>query len=483
MAQHPNQAPLLEALEAYHKRRKAGFHVPGHKAGAGFSGAPAGVPWLLGVGGYDATELPGLDDLHAPVGAIAEAQALAAACYGAQHSYFLVGGSTAGNLAAIHAAANRGDYIIMQRNVHKSAIHALQLSGIGAVFVSPEQDACTERLTGVSTQRVEEALERYPEAKAVFLTNPNYYGMTTPLEGIAEAAHARGIPLIVDEAHGAHFGFHPRFPRSALQAGADVVVQSTHKMLSAMTMGAVLHVNGNYMSRERLELYLGMLQSSSPSYPIMASIDWARREVHTKGAALYEPALTAIDGMAHVLADHPRFALYRTDDPMKPLLYDRSGTLSGFILLEKLAEAGVYTEMADEHYVVCACSSSTTQEDVNFLLEALDAISNRFPSEKKEIRPIFSNINLLQSPGLSKPVYVRTRTDCESEVVSIDSVAGTYSAEMVIPYPPGIPLLYPGEMITEEAAAALLRYRAESASVQGITDRTLQTIRIWREPF
>jgi arginine decarboxylase len=478
----PSRAPLLEALEAYRARKVASFHVPGHKAGMSYSSAPEAA-WLGTVGAYDATELPGLDDLHAPNGPIAQAQALASDCYGADQSYFLIGGSTVGNLAAIHAAAARGDMIIMQRNVHKSAIHALMLSGIGAVFVTPEKHSETQRLNGVSAASVEEALERYPEAKAVFLTNPNYYGMTMPLERIAQAAHVRGIPLIVDEAHGAHFGFHRRFPMSALQSGADVVIQSTHKMLSAMTMGAMLHVKGTRMDRGLLELYLRMLQSSSPSYPILASIDWARREVHTKGEALFGAALTAIDHMEQALADHPRFALYRTHDPLKPLLYDRTDALSGFTLLEALAEIGIYAEMADERFVVCACSSATTLADIDNLLQALDVIFNRFPDEKKEIRHNFSNTNLLQSPSLSKPVYVRSRTDLAASEVDVESAAGAYSAEMVIPYPPGIPLLYPGEPITEEAVDALLRLREEGARVQGVMDRTLRTIRVWREPF
>ncbi|MCI3923293.1 aminotransferase class I/II-fold pyridoxal phosphate-dependent enzyme [Paenibacillus sp. TRM 82003] len=479
----PGRAPLFEALEMYRLKRKASFHVPGHKAGAAYVSDPTAAAWAA-IGEIDATELNGLDDLHAPSGAILEAQSLAAACFGAERTYFLVGGSTVGNLSALHAVAGAGDVVVMQRNAHKSAIHALMLSGASAVFALPERNMESGLAGGIGAEAVREALTRNPEAKAVFVTNPSYYGVASNLAPLASAAHAFGVPLIVDEAHGAHFGFHPRFPSSALSLGADVVIQSTHKMLSAMTMGAMLHVQGERVDRERLEAYLRMLQSSSPSYPILASLDWSRRALHVQGARLFEPSLAAIDGFAMRLSTGDiaggRFGLQPTDDPMKLLLFDVEGGLSGLALQEALTEEGVYIEMADERYAVCACSAATTGSDLSELERALSEIASRKPAEKKEIRHFFTNTNLLRSPVLSEPIRFRLGDDraASGREVGLEDAAGEICDELVIPYPPGIPLLYPGERIGEETVATLLRLRAEGASIQGAADRQLLRIRV-----
>ena len=485
-----HRAPIVEALQAYAARRKASFHVPGHKAGAAFAAEPWAAAGLGAVGMFDATELPGLDDLHAPSGAIEEAQQLAAECFGADRTYFLVGGSTAGNLAAIQAAVRPGELLVMQRDAHKSAIHALMLRGAGASFVAPEAAGNSGLARGPSAETVARALDEHPEAKAVFVTSPNYYGYAADIAKIADAAHARGKPLIVDEAHGAHFGMHPAFPESALRQGADVVIQSTHKMLSALTMGAMLHVKGDRLPAERIEALLRMLQSSSPSYPILASLDWARRELHVRGCAAFEGALQAISGLHEALRPQDRrFASLRTDDPMKPLLYDRTESLSGYTLSDRLAELGIYTEMATDRYVVLACSAATQECDMSALLAALDEIDLRNPAEKKENATFFSNKYTWGPISSSVPVFFDAEgANSSSEAVDaveilLEEAIGRTSAEMIVPYPPGIPLLYPGETITPEAAETLLRLREQGAAVQGAKDRSLRTLRVRRNPF
>ncbi|WP_309122895.1 aminotransferase class V-fold PLP-dependent enzyme [Paenibacillus sp.] len=486
----PGDAPIVAALAAYRSRRRAGFHVPGHKAGAAYASDPDVASWLGAVGPYDATELPGLDDLHAPSGAIEQAQALAAQCFGARRTYFLVGGSTVGNLAAIHAAAGPGELLVLQRDAHKSAIHALMLRGAGAVFVLPEADEELGLYGGVSADAIARALDEHPEAKAVFVTSPNYYGIAADIGAIAEAAHARGKALIVDEAHGAHFGRHPRFPKSALQQGADVVIQSTHKMLSALTMGAMLHIGSNRIPHERIEAYLRMLQSSSPSYLILASLDRARRELHTRGDALFAEALEAIDSLGAALrtTTSGRFGVKTTSDPFKPLLYDAAGGWTGYELAERLAEVGIYTEMANESYVVLACSAATSAAEIERLLSALQQFASRFPAKKKENQQNFSNMYALGALSLSAPVYFKAedaisaaRTDVRQDIPWEEAVGET-CAEMVIPYPPGIPILLPGEEITRDIAAAALRLREQGASVQGVRDPSLRMIGVRKEP-
>lgn len=486
----PGDAPLADALERYRRRRQASFHVPGHKAGAAFAAAsPAHkAGWLTAVGAYDATELPGLDDLHAPSGAIAAAQALAATCFGAERTYFLVGGSTVGNLAAIHAVVRPGDCIVMQRDVHKSAIHALMLREARAVFVAGEPYPGTGLPGPVRAEQVSRALVEHPEAKAVFLTRPNYYGIAEDLTAVAEAVHARGKPLIVDEAHGAHFGRDDRFPASALACGADIVIQSSHKMLSALTMGAMLHLQGDRVPAERVETYLRMLQSSSPSYPILASLDWARREVHAGGIGLFDEALEAIDRWRarHTPEGEARFIAQAVPDPLKLLLRDKSGALAGYGLSALLAEQGIFAEMATERYAVLACSAATRKRDLECLEQALEEIDKRNPAEKKEIAQNFSNMNEL---GMirslpSSPVRFRCEdwgaSSADSMRIPLEQAAGEISAEMVIPYPPGIPVLYPGERIAAETVRMLLRLREHGAAMQGVRDPTLHEIAVRR---
>jgi len=448
---------------------------------------PAAAAWLGAIGVVDATELPGLDDLHEPEGAIEEAQRLAAECFQADRTFFLVGGSTVGNLAAIGGSAARDEIIIMQRNVHKSAIHAAMLSGSSVVFVAPEYEEKAGLYGGVRAETIAEALQTYPQAKAVFVTSPNYYGMAVrELERIAAHAHDAGVPLIVDEAHGAHFGFHSRFPRSALQLGADAVIQSTHKMLPAMTMGAMLHLQGDRINIERVQRLLRMLQSSSPSYPIMASLDWARWKLHTGQSALFDDSLTVIDQFVKDLESNECYGVRILDDPMKLLLYDRTKKLTGYVLQAELTKQGIYTEMADERYVVLACSCATDKQDLEHLGSALREIHQGHPSEKKENGDIFSNNKYILPPSISPPIsldYFARRSETKRTItVNVEQSAGMVSAEMVIPYPPGIPLLFPGETITQEAADQLARLRDAGASVQGIKDRAVRTIEVVQSP-
>src|SRR5690606_155051 len=226
---------------------------------------------------YDQTELSGLDDLHYPEGAIREAQELLADAYGAERSFFLVNGSTTGNLAMIHAVCKEGDRVLVQRNSHKSIFHAMELAKLRPVYLTPEWGEASQSAEGISLATVKEAIRQYPESTALILTYPNYYGMAgTEIKEIINYSHQFNIPVLVDEAHGAHLLAGGLFPQSALTYGADAVVQSAHKTLPAMTMGSFLHIRGERISINRISKYLRIFQSSSPSYLIMASLDDAR---------------------------------------------------------------------------------------------------------------------------------------------------------------------------------------------------------------
>uniref|UniRef100_UPI000A528DA5 aminotransferase class I/II-fold pyridoxal phosphate-dependent enzyme n=1 Tax=Paenibacillus dakarensis TaxID=1527293 RepID=UPI000A528DA5 len=297
MNRNREEAPLVEALLAYRNHAAKSFHVPGHKNGKAYDGIEE-ARILHDVMKIDVTEISGTDDLHHPEGVIREAQELAADCFGAEESFFLVGGSTSGNLAMVLTVCQQpGDILLLQRNVHKSVLNGLMLAGARAVFLEPEIDKDSGLAVTPSVETIKAAIAAYPDARGVLLTSPNYYGMSCDLKPIAELCHAYHIPLLVDEAHGAHFGMHPDLPEGALSSGADVAVQSTHKMLAAMTMGAMLHVQGPFINRGLLRQRLAMVQSSSPSYPVMASLDLARRMLHAQGASAFTAGFAAVGAL------------------------------------------------------------------------------------------------------------------------------------------------------------------------------------------
>ncbi len=266
--------PLWNQLQKHASHQPLSFHVPGHKNG--FLAGGEGADYFKHILKLDATELSGLDDLHSPEGVILEAQELLAGLHGVSKSFFLVNGSTAGNLAMVLSAAEEKETVLVQRNCHKSILNGITLAKAKPVFLAPEFNEEWGVAGGVALETVKEAIRQYPDAKAIILTYPNYYGMVYDLENIIQCAHDHGIPVLVDEAHGAHLIGGSHFPASAVQLQADLTVQSAHKTLPAMTMGAYLHFNSRFIKEEKVSNYLGILQSSSPSYPIMASLDLAR---------------------------------------------------------------------------------------------------------------------------------------------------------------------------------------------------------------
>lgn len=484
------RAPLYEALVRHSLLHAAPFHVPGHKQRSGWNDEDANERYA-GILQLDLTELSDTDDLHHPTDVIAEAEKLAASCFGSEETRFLVGGSTAGNLAMILGVCVPGDTLLVQRNVHKSVIHGLMLSGARCVFLPPVIDAGSGLALAPSLETVSLALRRHPEAKGLLLSNPNYYGMSADLGGIVEASHLAGIPVLVDEAHGPHFGRHPDCPPSALSAGADAVVQSAHKMLSAMTMGAYLHLQGDRLPREAVRQALRMVQSSSPSYPILASLDLARQQLQSRGAEAFEKAVGTAARIRSEIGYEGPYGLLDVRsparlDPLKLTLYDETGTLDGFRLRDELEARGCIAEMADARYVVLALGIGTKREDGEALLSALRDIAVRFGLNDKAphceegvIRGPADPPPPLWPLEPSDPVIL-SRLASETEALPLEEAVGEVCGEWVIPYPPGIPVLYPGERISAAIAERLTEWRREGARIQGAADERLRTVRVVR---
>ncbi|MFS0690761.1 aminotransferase class I/II-fold pyridoxal phosphate-dependent enzyme [Sporosarcina sp. 179-K 8C2 HS] len=465
--------PLVQALSQFKEKRPISFHVPGHKNGL-LSGLPEEMQSVMQ---YDTTELEGLDDLHEPSGAIREAEQRLSALYQSDRSFFLVNGSTVGNLAMMYTACRPGDTVIVQRNAHKSIFHAIELTGAKPVFVSPAWDAQSNTPGAVCFARVKEAVEAYPHAKAVVLTYPTYYGVAgAELADIIQFSHSKDIPVLVDEAHGAHFVAGGAFPQSALGLGADVVVHSAHKTLPAMTMASFLHIRSTFISPERIAHYLGMLQSSSPSYLLMASLDDARAyaESYTKEDQddFLENRQTFIDNLLTI----PALQIVETDDPLKLLL--RADGNTGFELLSRLEAEGVFAELADPFQVLLVLpllkkgKEYPFNESVQKIAAAVDGLSIKKGQEINESIPM--------DEGLSTLTYLpQELLGRDTEWKTIEESVGHVAAASIIPYPPGIPLLIGGETVTERHVASLLQYLQMNAKFQGAVranDRQIQVI-------
>ncbi|MBJ6361305.1 aminotransferase class I/II-fold pyridoxal phosphate-dependent enzyme [Paenibacillus sp. GCM10012307] len=490
------RAPLYEILVKHADSAPGSLHVPGHQYGKALGKLSASVREdFARIMRMDVTELSVTDDLHHPEGAILEAQRLAADLYGAEETYFMVGGSTAGNLALLLSHCKRDGILITQRNVHKSILNGLALSGAHAVFAAPQIDRDSGLATLPSLEQLEEALIRYSEAEAVMLCNPNYYGMGASLKDYVELVHRYHKPLFVDEAHGAHYGLHPEFPTGALAAGADAVVQSAHKTLPALTMGAMLHVQGERIDRAKLRGALTMIQSSSPSYPIMASLDLARAACMEQGPSLFDQALEAAAYIRDCIASKlpwvsllplkPESQAYNQADPLRITLSDRTGTLSGYDWLKELEAYGWWAEMADSRHCVLLIGISCTRQEVNRIVETLIEISARYELDRKAPQAAADlsagHWNWGELP-LSGPIRLPTPAEgaLQTEMVPLQEAEGRSCAEMITPYPPGIPILYPGECINNGIIAAIRELAEHGAKFQGAADPSLMHVKVYR---
>jgi arginine decarboxylase len=474
MAMNEQMKPLVRALSQFKEKRPISFHVPGHKNGL-LSGLPEEIKPALQ---YDLTELEGLDDLHEPTGVIREAEQQLSALYQSERSFFLVNGSTVGNLAMMYTACRPGDTVIVQRNAHKSIFHAIELTGAIPVFVSPGWDDHTKTPGAVRFAKVKEAIEAYPHAKAVVLTYPTYHGVAgSELADIIQFSHEQGIPVLVDEAHGAHFVAGNAFPRSAFELGADVVVHSAHKTLPAMTMASFLHIRSTFISPVRIAHYLGMLQSSSPSYLLMASLDDARAYLESYNVEdqreLLKNRQTFIDNLLTI----PTLQIVETNDPLKLLL--RVDGYSGFELLSRMEAEGIFAELADPFQALLVLPLLKKgkvypfDESVQKIAAAVAGLPVREVGEAMdELIPL--------DEGLSTLTYhPQELNGRDVEWKPIEETVGRVTAASIIPYPPGIPLLLGGETVTERHVALLLQYLQVKARFQGAiraNDRQIQVI-------
>jgi arginine decarboxylase len=479
--------PLIDALQATIQRSKTVFCTPGHKLGQSI---PKPMQTLIGAKPFqaDLPDLPGFN-LYEPDGVLAAAQALAAQAFGAEQTWFLINGSTVGIIAAILATCGPRDKIILPRNVHTSAIAGLILSGAHPIFIHPNYDPDWDLAHCITPQSVATALEKYPETKAILMVSPTYHGACGDVGAIATLAHHHGIPLLVDEAHGAHFAFHSDLPMSALEAGADLVVQSTHKLLSALTQASMLHFQGSQVEPTRVSKALQMLQSSSPSNLLLASLDAARQQMATEGTHLLSQALTLADRARTQIQQLPELSVLQPEQAITAgfcgldltrITVDVSALgLDGYTADEIFTQRfGVIAELPTFRHLTFIVSIGNTQEDISRLIQAFEQLTqiNAAPSA---LRPFIDRIDLplVELPERSPREAFFAPQDSVPIHQSIDRI----SAETLCPYPPGIPLILPGEKITEEAIAQLQQIQTSGGLITGCEDSSLRKLKVMQE--
>lgn len=453
---------LYSRLKAYSDTDYYGFHMPGHKRNQIRFGE--GLPY-----GIDITEIEGFDDLHHADGIIKEAQQEAARLYGAEETKFLVNGSTAGILSAVLGCTKKGDQILVARNCHKSVYHAIFLNELEPVYLWPGFSRQFQLNTEISVSAVKAALTKHSRIKAVVIVSPTYDGVVSDIESIAEAVHERGIPLIVDEAHGAHFGFHPYFPENALKKGADVVIHSLHKTLPSLTQTALLHMRGEYIDKRRISSYLDMLQSSSPSYILMASIHECIRMLREEKEQLFEPYVRNLDTLRKNLQNLKHLKLVQTEhyDRSKLVISVRHTDMSGRELYRELLEKyHLQMEMAAGSYVLAMTSPGDTKEGFARLEQALfelDAAAKLWENVQED-----DIAKLPENPVICTSAKAALCGAKETTYLPVEKSEGMISLEYAYLYPPGCPMIVPGERISRECIKRLAGYQKLGFKIEGL---------------
>ena len=509
------QPGLLERLTEYAGSDAYPFHMPGHKRREIPDGIPGGFPDPYGI---DITEIDGFDNLHHAEGILKDAMETVAAIYGADRSWYLVNGSTCGILSAVFAATENGGKILTARNCHKAVYHAICLNRLEAEYLHPEEITEFRINGGIRAEDVRKALEKdamrcagnsgdvrgkITKIQAVLITSPTYEGVVSDIRAIADAAHEYGIPLIVDEAHGAHLEYADQchsFPKSALEYGADIVIQSLHKTLPCFTQTAILHVKGKLVDQDRISRYLSMFQTSSPSYLFMAGMERCIRYMDGDGRnemIRYEKRLERfmerMEGLQVLeVLNREICGKYRTVagwDPSKIVVSTmRAEDFHGEELAETLRRKyHLEMEMTAPEYVIAMTSLMDTEEGFErlgtALLEIDGVLRRRMESGRKE-KAASETPEGLESK-LSHPVrrmLICEAMNADTERTALQDTVGKVSAEFVYLYPPGIPIIAPGEVFTDAIVEKIMAYKAAGLLVQGPADPDADVILTCQTP-
>ncbi|MBR3654173.1 MAG: aminotransferase class I/II-fold pyridoxal phosphate-dependent enzyme [Elusimicrobia bacterium] len=479
-----SKVPIFDTLLGHAKRNVTSFHTPGHKNGKGID------PVLKEVTGdglykFDVTVFDEVDSLHDPVGPIKKAEELMAQAYGVKHSLFLVNGTSVGNIAMFLSACDPGDSIIVSRSSHKSIMGGIILSGVWPIWLQPTIDQNLDIIFNSTYEEIKQALEMYPEARAVFLTSPTYNGVATEVKKIADLCHRKGKILLVDEAHGPHLKFNDKLPMSAVDAGADLCVQSTHKILSALSQGSVLHHNSKLVDINRVKKIVSMLQTTSPQYLTLASIDLARRQAVLHGKEMFDKVIEAAEWARKEINEKIPNMRCLTKSDIKDRNFDLDLTkltinvtktgLSGYEVDEILAKKyNIQVDCSDTFNLIAIMGIGSDMDDVQKLVSALKEISKNYKGTQKNW--------ILKIPSLATEMVMTPREvflSHDIKKIPLAKSVGHVSAQVLTPYPPGIPVVIPGERISKEICDYLVEMASKGIRISGQEGDVLKMVKVF----
>ncbi|WP_058306979.1 aminotransferase class I/II-fold pyridoxal phosphate-dependent enzyme [Gracilibacillus massiliensis] len=478
--------PLFSGLLHHIEKKPKAFHIPGHKAGKGMD--PLFREFIGNKAlAIDLINIEPLDDLHHPKGMIKEAQQLAANAFGADHTYFSVQGTSGAIMTMILSVCNPGDKIIVPRNIHKSVSSAIIFSGAIPIFIHPELDHKLGISHGITPNAVSKALHAHPDAKAVLVINPTYFGIAADLKQIVEIAHTFQIPVLVDEAHGVHIHFHNELPLSAMQAGADMAATSVHKLGGSLTQSSVLNLKEGLVKTERVQTVMSMLTTTSTSYILLASLDVARKYLVEQGEQLLSDTLKLAQKLREDINKIPNLycagkEMLGTEathdyDPTKIIISVKDLGITGHDAEVWLRERfQIEVELSDMYNILCILTPADDQDDTNYLLKALLELSMELltKASQQDVKVSIPEIPILA-------VSPRDAFYADYEIILLEDSAGRISAESIMVYPPGIPIFIPGEIISEDNLAYISENIKSGLPVQGLEDESLKTVRVLKE--
>ena len=462
---------ILDELMKNNKNNLISFHVPGHKNGKIY--VLLGYKDLLeSIYKMDTTEIIGTDNLHSPEGIIKKSQEKASRVFKSDKTYFLVNGTTCGIQASIMSICNDNDKILVNRDCHHSVINACILGNINPVYIDYKLDNDYFILEGVLEEDVIKSIDENLDAKALVLTYPTYYGATYDLEKICEYAHKKNMVVIVDEAHGAHLGLSEKLPKTALEQGADIVIQSTHKTLPSFTQSSMLHIKGGKVDSSKISEILRIIETSSPSYLLMSSLEIATEIYEKYGRDLMDKLLENIDNFIKDISKNDFVKVYNKFDKTKIFISLKKLGITGYELEKILRKNNIQVELSNYYGVLLICTISNYYDDFESIKNAI----NNIITDKKD--KYFEELRTINYPKIipKKILNPREAFYKNKKSVKIYDSIGQISGEYIIPYPPGVSILSPGEIITKEIIDYILYLK--EMNISGISDTSLENIKI-----
>lgn len=476
--------PIVEALLKYKEENNSYYAMPGHKGGKVFQQTEEGKLFLNNIINFDITEVDGMDNFHNPEGVIKEAQEELSKYYKSKKSYFLVNGSTSGNMITIFSVFNEHDKIIVERNCHRSVYNSIVLKKLKPIYIKNKISRDYDAPFTIDKEHLFSVMEANKDAKAIFLTYPNYYGLCSDMKAIINKAKEYNMKVLIDSAHGAHFGAVPELPANAVALGADIVVQSAHKTLPSLTQTAFLHVNCEELI-EKVDYYTSVFSTTSPSYLFMASLDYSRYYLEKYGYDVYKELIKLSDEYRekinnlnhfHVIGDLDLKSNYDNNDCNNEIRIDKSRYIinlpkgySGHALLQYLKSQKIQCEMSDHRNVVLLFGTDMTRNDFENLYQVLKQC-NFEKIKDKYVLPIEADIPIMK-------LLPWETLDLENNKVKLTEAKDKICGKAIVPYPPGIPLIMPGELISEEIIDSINYCLYNKVTLLGIEEGMITIIK------